>query len=71
LITEAKQMSDHETFSYEGKIFYENSNDQDTIFCGLEKLKNKTFLSIYVTIIVYLDEIKMAFIEIKATCRSF
>lgn len=67
MITEAKQMSDHETFSYEGKIFY----DQDTIFCGLEKLKNKTFLSIYVTIIVYLDEIKMAFIEIKATCRSF
>jgi hypothetical protein len=71
ILVEAKQISGHEIFSYENKrnkrkkCFYDDLNVQETIFHGQEKFKNETFLPICDTIILCLNERKIAYIEIN------
>ncbi|KAL4084944.1 hypothetical protein QTP88_027810 [Uroleucon formosanum] len=71
ILNEAKHISGHEIFSFEEKrnkrkkCFHDDLNVQETIFHGQEKFKNETFLPICVTIILCLNERKMAYIEIN------
>ncbi|XP_026819360.1 zinc finger MYM-type protein 1-like [Rhopalosiphum maidis] len=77
ILAEAKQMIGYEVFSYEEKrnkrkkCFHDDLNVQDTIFHGQEKFKNETFLPICDTIIVCLNERKMAYIEINTMFGFF
>jgi hypothetical protein len=71
ILVEAKQISGHQIFSYKDKrnkrkkCFHDDLNVQETIFHGQEKFKSETFLPICDTIILCLNEIKMAYIEIN------